>query len=121
MTPATFGGPVIAPIISPSHIELRNGIMAFYEKEVRCQGKSILGLGPFFCSPDPASIRTFGEPLVWGSVLFEVQSMSRRCHLSLGVHGQSDPQPPVQRRSRRNAVWDLHPGPGSIVSVSFLS
>jgi hypothetical protein len=58
----------------------------FYEKDIRCQGKSILGLGPFlFCSPDPASIRTFGEPLVWGSVLFEVQSVSRRCHLSLGV------------------------------------
>lgn len=39
-----------------------------------------------FATSDPASIRTFGEPLVWGSVLVEVQSVSRRCNLSLGVH-----------------------------------
>jgi hypothetical protein len=97
-------------------------VWGFYEKDGRCQGKSILGLGPFlFCSPDPASIRTFGEPLVWGSVLFEVQSASRRCYLSLGVHGPSGSSPPVQCRSRRNTVWNLQRAQGRLFSppVSF--
>jgi hypothetical protein len=54
---------------------LRKRRKSFYEKDSDVKINRSWAPAPSCFAPDPASIRTLDEPRVWGSVLFEVQSV----------------------------------------------